>query len=548
MYIGRPEKMTGRTNRPILTASAGKRLAMLSLAMLLFGCDSGDSGGDVTGRNQTDITEVGMNTAATDLLVDQPALSWAACENHIGLECASLLVPLDYSNPEGKSISIAMARRPANQTTGSRTLFTNPGGPGFGGIQSLEFMLRFDSVSTSVKDAFNFVSFDPRGTGASDSVSCSLDNFADLPPYPINRTQIELVFNATVKFSQDCANDQRDVVKHMGSNNVVRDVDEMRKALGLGQIDFLGFSYGTRLAALYMQSYPEYVGRFVLDGSMSPAPSVKVLVSGSILPGQANINRLANACIETVVLCDPNEFVTDLRLRMEALITTEPLSNETSLLYRILRFAFINPGNEERIIRPLSLYLETQLVIQLEYLYSIELGLGNVNKEIDEASENFVTAYAAILCADDPVRPTVDSLEALRVEFNNLSDLLAEHRMINAAICAGWPESADPMLPIATNQAPVSLVIGGTSDAQTPLVHAQQMAAAVGGQFLLSEHNGHGTVFTSKNSCTNAAAEAFLLTGNLPATSVCEADVPAITDAPSWRDDAHGWRRSVLHL
>jgi len=146
-----------------------------------------------------------------------------------------------------------------------------------------------------------------------------------------------------------------------------------------------------------------------------------------------------------------------------------------------------------------------------------------------------------VFCADDPARPTVESLDALRVELNAQSDLLAGFVLNIANICAGWPESIDPVQQIATNQAPVSLVIGGPSDAQTPLEHAQQMAAAVGGQFLRSEHDGHTTVFLPKDNCTNAVVETFLLTGNLPTMSVCEADVIASARP-------RGWRNGVLHL
>jgi len=526
--------MQNRSGKLIVTPHATNRLTatslvVLSLVVLLCGCSSGDSGGNDAGQNQTNMSEVDKGPSA--LLVDQPELVWTACVNHRALECASLLVPLDYSNPDGEAISLALARKQANQTTLSRTLFLNPGGPGDGGINYLDSIVRNGVISDSIKDRFNFVSFDPRGIAASDSVVCDMtDSFAQ-NPYPDTRADIESNFNLASRFAQRCFESHGDYTQHLGSYNVVRDINEMRKALGLSEIDFLGFSYGTRLAALYMQTYPQTSGRFVLDGSMTPEPEIAPVFAGSLVPGQANLERLADACIGFPVVCSPEQFATDLQRRVDEL-AAGLASQESSLLFLILGHAATKPGFEQLMIGPLSRYLET---LDVEPLIQLDTMLG-LSEAAEDITRTNTTAAIAVYCADDPTRPTVDSLDTLRIQFNAISDLLAEIQLFAISVCSGWPESIDPIPQIATNQAPVSLVIGGPSDAQTPLVFAQQMAAAVGGQFLRSEHDGHTTVFRPGNSCTNSAVETFLLTGNLPTTLVCEADVIANTSALDWRD------------
>jgi len=504
-----------------------KRLSTVSLVILVLGCNTGGSGGESANSNRTDIAETTANT----LLVDQPALNWIACEDQRALECATLLVPLDYANPDGETVTVAMARRVADQPDESRTLITNPGGPGAGGIESLNSLLRFGAISESMTDKFNFVSFDPRGIGASQPVQCDETDLFSQNLYPADRAAIEFNFTKSINFSQSCVSSSGDYVQHLGSFNVVRDINEMRKALGLAQIDFLGYSYGTRLAALYMQTYPQNTGRFVLDGSMKPEPELVALAFGALQPGQANMNRLAEQCIGIPVLCNPDEFVSDLQARIDEFVAL-PATEESLLFFRILQFTPTRPELEHLLIGSFSRYLQTQNAQELELL-RIALGV-TVNAEDDEVINR--TAFTAVMCADDPARPTVDSLDALRQVFNAESDLLAESQLPVAGMCAGWPESIDPIPQIATNQAPVSLVIGGPSDAQTPLVFAQEMAAAVGGQFLRSEHDGHVTVFTTKNQCTNEAAETFLLTGNLPITSVCEAGEVVDAAAMDWQD------------
>jgi hypothetical protein len=53
-----------------------------------------------------------------------------------GFECATVEVPLDYTDPAAGTIGLALIRLPAEpggQRLGS--LFVNPGGPGGSGVQ-----------------------------------------------------------------------------------------------------------------------------------------------------------------------------------------------------------------------------------------------------------------------------------------------------------------------------------------------------------------------------------------------------------------------------
>ena len=61
-------------------------------------------------------------------------LEWRECG---GFECAEIMVPLDYSDPTGETIEIALLRRRADDR-GNRvgSLLVNPGGPGVSGISS----------------------------------------------------------------------------------------------------------------------------------------------------------------------------------------------------------------------------------------------------------------------------------------------------------------------------------------------------------------------------------------------------------------------------
>lgn len=54
------------------------------------------------------------------------------------LQCSTLEVPLDYSEPNGKALKLRLVRIPASSANPqNRSVIYNPGGPGSGGIDSL---------------------------------------------------------------------------------------------------------------------------------------------------------------------------------------------------------------------------------------------------------------------------------------------------------------------------------------------------------------------------------------------------------------------------
>ena len=68
------------------------------------------------------------------------------------------------------------------------------------------------------------------------------------------------------KVAEDCEKQSGPVLEHIGTVNVSRDMDVMRQALGDKKLNYLGFSYGTRLGAVYAAQFPKKVGRMTLDG------------------------------------------------------------------------------------------------------------------------------------------------------------------------------------------------------------------------------------------------------------------------------------------
>lgn len=135
-----------------------------------------------------------------------------------------------------------------------------------------------------------------------------------------------------------------------------------------------------------------------------------------------------------------------------------------------------------------------------------------------------VTVLTAVLCADDAFRPSTEYLQTLLDELNVTSDAFAESNVARIASCVGWPQTPEPLPAIATGAAPLSLVIGGTTDAQTPLTWSETMSEAIGGVFIRSEHLGHVGVFVGKSACLDDIAINFLTDGLRPTITDCPAE------------------------
>ena len=80
--------------------------------------------------------------------------------NAASFKCATVKVPLDYANPQGESISLALKKREADGTK-KGTLFINPGGPGGSGVDLVNSVSRM--FSSDLLRSYDVVGFDPRG-------------------------------------------------------------------------------------------------------------------------------------------------------------------------------------------------------------------------------------------------------------------------------------------------------------------------------------------------------------------------------------------------
>ncbi|WNG85582.1 alpha/beta hydrolase [Mycobacterium sp. ITM-2016-00317] len=214
-------------------------------------------------------------------------------------QCGHLEVPLDYQQPQGDTVRLAVMRVPARgEALGSLVL--NPGGPGGSGL----FAAAATALSlpeSRLTDRFDLVGFDTRGVGASEpAVDCFTDAEADRGDSVLTTqgTTVQWTEDDTRHVFERCARGSggADVLTGMGTRNSARDMDVLRAVLGDERLTFLGQSYGTRLGAVYAEQFPGNVRAMVLDGAIDPSQRTFERRVGAFAGFQRSFEQMAAFC------------------------------------------------------------------------------------------------------------------------------------------------------------------------------------------------------------------------------------------------------------
>ncbi|GGP53040.1 alpha/beta fold hydrolase [Saccharothrix coeruleofusca] len=195
----------------------------------------------------------------------QQDVEWAPCDTWPDLQCTQVVVPLDYREPDAERISIAVSKLPAADPARRRgVLLLNPGGPGGSGLS-----LPLEFATQRIARSYDIIGFDPRGVGASTPLRCELESDPPLLTRPTD-AQLEL-FTSNARAREDaCRRAAGGIRPHVNTPNTARDMDVVRAVLGEQKINYLGFSYGTYLGAVYGSLFPGKLDRSVLDSAVHP--------------------------------------------------------------------------------------------------------------------------------------------------------------------------------------------------------------------------------------------------------------------------------------
>src|SRR5690606_24274887 len=240
--------------------------AVLAVALLATGCA------------ETDRTEASEAQDPLAVFYGQ-GIDWQECDGRF--ECGTFEVPMDYDDPSGRRLEIAVKRLPASGSDRIGSLVVNPGGPGGSGLDYVSAAPA--AFSRQVRERFDIVGFDPRGVGQSSPVYCmdsaELDEFLGFQlqsadgtgdPTAATDASVEEFVRLNRDFVEACQERSGELIHHVGTANVARDLDVLREVLGDDGLTYLGKSYGTSIGAHYAELFGANVRALVLDGAVTP--------------------------------------------------------------------------------------------------------------------------------------------------------------------------------------------------------------------------------------------------------------------------------------
>jgi pimeloyl-ACP methyl ester carboxylesterase len=448
---------------------------------------------------------------------DDGTLDWRDCE---GGECAELTVPLDYDNPDGPTIEVALVRAPAldpDERIGS--LLVNPGGPGASGTEFVA--LNSFIFPEAIRQRFDIVGFDPRGAGETIPVECTpnLEGVLGRDYSPDSDEERAVLENAIAEFTQQCEAEHGDVLPYLSSQDTVRDMDRIRAAVGDEKLTYLGFSYGTYLGALYADFFPDKVRALALDGAVDP----ELGALESNLEQAAGFERSLNEFFADCAADDSCAFHSDgdPAAAYDALVAAidgdPPEADGRTLSPNEFELGVAEPlyGGEEgweALAEALAAAADGDPGPMLDLSDSY-----TDRNEDGTYTGGILQPFWAIGCVDgEPIGEPAD-LPALEAQFRAAAPRFGVSFLYSALMCSLWPaEPAPDPNPLDAPGAPPIVVVGTSGDPATPFQWAQSLAGVLDSGVLL-ENEGEQHLAYFSNSCAQEIIDAYLIDLAVPA-------------------------------
>lgn len=472
---------------------------------------------------------------------------------------------MEYTEPQGEQIPIAVVRHRATdpaQRIGS--LFFNPGGPG---VPASEQVMAIDAAtgagmfSPAVLARFDVVGMDPRGVGGSGDVRCLTDEqraaraSADLDPaVPGGKPLAQLQSDAT-EFAEGCSAHQRpEFLASMSTDNVARDMDQVRAAIGEEQITYYGVSYGTVPGPMYATLFPDRVRQMVLDAPVDTElwhNDPLALLDDVDRANEATLAAWFDTCrTEGVQVCpfgdgDPEAAFDALIAQLEAQpLQVDPVEGLTpgGTLDGAVAIEAVRSGAGARFLWPVLtaglMSAQQGNGALLHFLVSlVTVSPFGAPLAVHQESHN------AVRCMDWQTPTDIAAHTAAADEITERGGRMGYRAAYSALNCAAWPVQNDDRVtgPLTGAGAPPILVIGGRLDPVSPYHWAEATVTDLeSGVLLTREGVGHGSYRTS-GACIDTAVDSTLIDGNLPADgAVCAPDDPATTRPVAGPDGSIG--------
>jgi pimeloyl-ACP methyl ester carboxylesterase len=451
-------------------------------------------------------------------------VDWAPCASASTKQCGTMQVPVDWSRPQGEKITVAVARRPADDPARRLgTLFFNAGGPGDGEVH---YVVDDDwYFSPTLRARFDIVGLDPRATGGSAAPRCDLPGYTPTTTlFPRSEQEFDALRRHNRALGLNCLQKTGSLLAHADTVSVARDHEALRIALGVDRVSWLGISYGTQLAGNYAELFPRQTRAMVLDAALEHSEPEVQQVADEMMTAEDSFNRFARWCDTAPACALRGQDVAAVYDRLVARADQHPIPVDGAL--RAVT------GEDIR-MRTIDL-----LVFKEPAIAGPDVSWAGLSRAIASAVQGdaatFILAPAGVVLQGLYNRLAIGCMEyvpqihtyAQMRQRIQMGRQLAPHLQgasytWQVNLCIDWPiPAANPPRLLNVKGVP-ALIVHAVHDSSDPYRWAHGLAAQIHGSALLTRTgDGHTSYHTSE--CARTASDQYLIHPHAPADRVCE--------------------------
>jgi len=436
------------------------------------------------------IVAIALLLSASSFAEDNSVLELSDCRISISpgspgiaARCGAFARPLNPMDESAGSIDLKVAVIPALSLEPAADPFVPiAGGPG---QSTIKFYAGWTAAFERIRQDRDILLLDQRGTGESAPMTCELDEDAIDGKYSTEQT---------LRLTRECIDLLPHDPRFFTTSVAVQDLEALRVALGYGQLNLYGASYGTRVAQHFARRYPDSTRSMIIDGVVPPQIPLGPEIATE---SQRAIDRVFERCAKDIAC---NYHFPDVRGDFAALrdtLSVAPVAVE--LMHPVTAKQELVEFGEQQLAAAIRLLLYSPRTVALLPLVISEAANGNYtplaaqfHMIVSSLAESLsIGMHNAVMCTEDAPFIDWDNLDhdAIRASYMGPMQLDAIKTM-----CSVWPAGVldeDLRDPLATD-VPVLLLSGG-ADPITPARYAEMAAVDLRGAWLLTgENQGHG--------------------------------------------------------
>lgn len=484
-----------------------------------------------------------LTSAAAAPAAPQPreqSLVWGPCAVEAApapVQCATFEVPQDWAGSTGGTTYTQVAAR--IQASGGKrigVLVFNPGGPGGSGVDAIKRV--HARLPEPIKQSFDLVTWDPRGVGQSEP-SLTECPPADTPTPPVTGSVDWAAYTsaymaALATHNAQCLAANPVDAQYVGTWQVVRDLDALRAALGESRITFWGMSYGTTVGRAYAQAFPARLRALLLDGAISPDPSIMSYAREHIWDdGQAVATMIGAFGAEAArTYLEANRYLNERVLVGENPGESIDRWSFNTTLASTSAYQSTWPDVQE-LIRSVRTLLRQQRPDPAR-VSAIARSMEQLPEEapLPVRADGVNPLFQFVNCADMQDRPTSEHLASVVEQAAGVSGVVyGIFALGEGSQCSGLPILGRPLAGLDTplRLDPPAVIVNSVSDNRTPWFGARQTANLFTRSAMVTYAGTQHVSYSRVGPCVDNAITPFLVDLRRPARSV---GCPLIYRAP----------------